>query len=191
MMNFFGELNFARVMILTCLVGSCVLGWSIRENYEQIKLQDQALAPNGKAAQLVRQIQSLSKRYTELYDRKSDEKLTAQGKPQTYISDTAAHVDIRVGRVDIKVNERSVTSNIRDKTYTVTPQERDTQFLRSNIANFLWKVEADSRRVRVTQLTMTAHNSQGKTRVRPEEFPEDTWTFSCKITSRQRTGEDE
>ena len=191
MKGFFAELNFARVMILTCLVGSCVLGWFIHENYGRIKLQDEALAPDGRAAQLVREIQSLSKRYTELYDHKSDENLTAQGNPQTYISNIAGHEDVRLGRVDIKVSDHTVTNTVRDKTYTVTPQEREKAFLRSNIANFLWKVEADSRRVRVTQLTMTAHNSQGKTRVQPEEFPDDTWTFSCKITSRHRVGEEE
>jgi len=182
------KLTFARVMIIASLLGSCVLGWFIYQNQQKIRQATIDLAEEGPVATLVREIQSLSKRYTKLYQSQGDEKLRAQANPQSYIDGIASDEKVMVGRVDIKIAERDLTSSISDKIYSVSPFEKDAVFGRDQIANFFWKLEADSRRVRITELAITALNDQGKPRVAKEEYPSDKWSFNCKITSRQRKG---
>ena len=182
------KLTFARVMIIASLLGSCVLGWFIYQNQLKIRQATIDLAEEGPVASLVREIQTLSKRYTKLYQSQGDEKLRAQVNPQTYIDGIASDPKVMVGRVDIKIAERDLTSSISDKIYTVVPFEKDAKFGRGQIANFFWKLEADSRRVRITELSITALNEQGKPRIAKEEYPSDRWNFTCKVTSRQRKG---
>ena len=80
-------------------------------------------------------------------------------------------------------------STVTDRVYTVTPFLREDAFSRGQIANFLWKLEYDSRRVRVTELTLTALDADNKPRVKPDDYPSDKWTFKCQVTSRQKESE--
>ena len=51
---------------------------------------------------------------------------------------------------------------------------------RASVANFLYKLEELSRRVRVTSLKLTPHS-----RLKPGELGDDFWTFSAEITARR------
>jgi hypothetical protein len=78
----------------------------------------------------------------------------------------------------------NVTKGIVDKKIRIKPTSRDKVFQRSKIANFLYKLEADSRRIRVTDMVIELG---GKSRVREHEIPEEgNWTYDVEITSRQR-----
>lgn len=190
MKQFLAKMTFARVMIVASLLGSCVLGWFIYHNQIKIRDNSAALAEGGSVANMVRDIQSLSTRYSKLDQSTRDEKLRAQDNPQSYIDGIASDESVQVGRVDIKVSERPLPSsnNVIDKVYTVSPFLRDATFTRNQIANFFWHLEKVSRRVRITDLSITAYNQDNKPRVLPEEYPSDRWSFTCKVTSRQRRG---
>lgn len=183
------KLTFARTMILVCLLASVWLGWQIWGNHQKISQQSRELAPEGRVAELVRDIQAHSQRYTQLYKSRDSESLKGEGNPLSYITKIAADKHVRIGKVDITPSERQVTSNIVDKKYAVRPSQRDDKFTRNQIANFLFKLETDSRRVRVTEVTLEALNADGKPRVDPEEYPSDNWNWNISVTSRQRISE--
>ena len=69
---------------------------------------------------------------------------------------------------------------VEDLTYSIKPKYRDKRFLRASVANFLYKLEELSRRVRVTSLKLTPHS-----RLKPGELGDDFWTFSAEITARR------
>lgn len=186
MKEMLAKLTFARTMILVCLLASVWLGWQIWVNQQRISTQSRELAPEGRVVELVRDIQAYSQRYTQLYESKDSESLKGESNPLSYVTKIAADKNVRIGKVDVTPNERQVTSNIVDKKYVIRPSERDDKFSRNQIANFLYKLETDSRRVRVTEVTLEALNEQGKPRVKPEEYPTDDWTWQISVTSRQR-----
>lgn len=192
MKKLLAKITFPRFMIAACLVGSGVLGVLIWFNYQKITGQSAALATGGSVAETVRQIQAASKRYTNLYQAKGDENLRAQDNPQEYISAAATHDHVQIGRVDIRFAPRTLTPTTTDHVYTVLPHRgtRDAPtFTRNRIANFFWKLEFDSRRVRITELSLTAVDQQGRPWRNFEAYPLDLWSFSCKLTSRQRVEE--
>ena len=78
---------------------------------------------------------------------------------------------------------------MQDKVYLISPSLKDDTFRREQIANYLYKLENESRRVRVTDLVVEALNADGKKNLKPEEYPSDLWSFTFTVTSRQRTGD--
>ena len=75
------------------------------------------------------------------------------------------------------------SKGIVDKKINIRPDNRERTFARTTIANFLYTLEAQSRRVKVTMITI--ENSDR--RVKNHEIPKDQWTFLADITSRQRS----
>ena len=187
-MSFFRDMTFARVMIVVCLLGSGVLGYFVFQNHQKIRSTSKALEPGGGIEQLVRDIQRQSKEYSQLYEKKDDEKLRGQASPNTYIVKIATGDHVDIGRVDIDADEKDVTKDIVDNVYSITPTEKDFMYTRVHIANFLWSLENESRKVRVTKFKMDALNAEGKPRLKPHEIPTDSWKFTCEMTSRQRRG---
>jgi hypothetical protein len=179
------DLNFAKVMILLCLIGSGVLAWLDWNQHKQIGQLKLALQPGGDVEQLVRSTQQAGKEYAELSRALKGDELKSQDRPLSYISDIADEPLISIGQVDIRVNDRKGRGTI-DHVYSISPQNKDRFFSKLNIANFLFTLEEKSRKVRVTQLDMDQINSNEKTRVRATEFPADLFTFSTELTSRQR-----
>lgn len=179
------DLNFAKVMILLCLIGSAVLGWIDWKQYQEIASVKQSLQPDGEVEQLVYKTQKAGKEYAELSRALKGDELKSQDRPLSYISDIADEPLISIGQVDIRANDRRGRSTV-DHIYSISPQNKDRFFSKLNIANFLFTLEEKSRKVRVTQLKMDQINSNEKTRVRATEFPADLYTFSAELTSRQR-----
>jgi len=60
--------------------------------------------------------------------------------------------------------------------------ERERTFQRLRIANFLYTLEYDSRRVKVTDMKLEIAEKKPK----PHEVPADEWFFDAEVTSRQR-----
>jgi hypothetical protein len=89
-----------------------------------------------------------------------------------------------VGDVDVK--ERTVENlsakGIVDSVYTIIPADKKRPFTTSTIASFMYRLEADSRQIKVTDLSI----EQIGRRTKPSEIPPDEWTFQAAITSRQK-----
>ncbi|MCP3919506.1 MAG: hypothetical protein GY711_28545 [bacterium] len=180
-MGFFRGLNFARVLILTCLIASCYLGWRAWTEHQQIKELKVALAEGGEVENVVREVQTLSKKYTNLYKQLADENLRGEADPESYIRNIASRDNIELGSVEITPRERPLTRGIVDNTYRITPGDKKATFDKVKIANFLYTLEDASHRVRVTEIRIGVPD-----RIDSHEYPPDLWTFDCTITSRKR-----
>ena len=79
--------------------------------------------------------------------------------------------------------QRSKT--VVDKVYRIKSDARERSFQRPRIANFLYTLEFDSRRVKVTSLKLSPSNK----RLKPGEIGDDLWTFEAALTVRSKTAE--
>ena len=181
-MTFLRNLNFARVVILLCLLGSAVLaymGWQRHRTNQELFA---ALEPGGQAERLVRDIQKASRLYSQLVRERDADQLHGQTNPLSFITSVAWRDRINLGQVTIDPSEKPLGNGIVDKVYRISPDKKDKAFFRSQIANFLYTLEADSPQVRVTQRTIETVDR----RPEPEDVPSDKWKFETRITSRQR-----
>ena len=185
MMNgFFANFTIARALILPCLLASMPLGWHGREQYRTNRQLDSDLVKSGRIEILIQEIQ----RNAHIYDTLKDEQNHDMGgvsDPQTYIRAIAREDQVELGQVDIDPSTQRRSNGIVDKIYRITPHNKQRTFHRTAIANFLFRLEQGSQRVRVTEIKI---ETEGIRKVKPEDVPNDMWTFEAKITSRQRGG---
>jgi hypothetical protein len=183
MKSFFKGMNLARGIILVTVIGAVGLGAlgyaQSRKLAEMQEQHDQNLEP------LVKTIQDLGRKHTHLSKSMRQEGLAGQSDPISYIRKIATKDKVDIGDVKVTSSEDVRTRGIVDYKYRIRPQDRDRQYMRSRIANFLYSLEADSRRVKVTDLTIEL----AQKKIKPHEIPEDMWTFEAEITSRQRVDE--
>ncbi|MBK7642460.1 MAG: hypothetical protein IPJ19_05340 [Planctomycetes bacterium] len=195
-MSFFKNMNLARGIILFSVVGSIALGVLGYLQYDRLSKLQADLETSGAhkgangsyddsdVAKLVREIETLGRKHSQLTKVKTAEGFTETEGLGSYIERAITADGVELGEHDTSPNTVSVTKGIVDKKVLIKPTARDKVFQRSKIANFLYKLEADSRRIRVTDFTIELG---GKNRVRDHEIPEENnWTYSVEITSRQR-----
>ncbi len=198
MKSFFKDFNLARAIITFSLLGAIGLG--VFGYYQHKKLADlqSSLEKSGqrKAAsgtydetdvtKLVREIETLGRKHTQLTKAQRAEGFTETEGLGNYIERAINADGVDLGENNKDPSSTPVTKGIVDKRIRIKPSSRDRVYPRSKIANFLYKLEADSRRIRVTDFTIELG---GKTKVREHEIPEEnSWTYDVTITSRQREG---
>jgi hypothetical protein len=195
-MSFLKNLNLARWIILLSVVGSLGLGalgylQSSRLGKLQSDLEKtgERKAASGTyddsdVAKLVRELETLGRKHSQLTKAKKAEGFTETEGLNNYIERAITNDGVELGEHGTDPSTVNVTKGIVDKKIRIKPTSRDKTFPRSKIANFLYKLEADSRRIRVTDLVIELG---GKNRVREHELPEENqWTYEVEITSRQR-----
>lgn len=183
MRNFFKSMNLARGIILGSLVFSLVLAVTGYRLHAQRVALEVALASEVPA--IARETQELSQRYSKLYDEAEMEGLKGQSDPQTYFRSLAGDPKVRIGGLEITTPQpQRPSKGVVDIKYRITPQARDRGFDRKNLANFLWMIEERSRRVRVTQFSMTREGN-----LKPWEYGNDRWKWDVEVTSRQKEAE--
>ena len=174
-----GALNFPRVVIILALTLSGVLGWLV---YERSSRLDQIQAELRMVPNLVRDIQKLGIELNNYQEAASGEILKGEDyDAETYIREIAADPKVNIGQVRTQPSTKSPYSDVEDRIYKIQPDTRNPRFTRSMIGNFLYKLEADSRRVRVTSLKLTPAN-----KIKPGEIGDDIWTFEAAITTREK-----
>jgi hypothetical protein len=89
--------------------------------------------------------------------------------------------NVSLGRIDIFTSEANNKSGYTDQKFRVKPKDPNEEYQRFQIANFLYTLEADSNRVRVTSLDIKVPG-----RPDPETIPNDRWTFDCELTVREK-----
>lgn len=183
MKAFFRNMNLARGIILGSLLASLVLavtGYRLSSKRAGLEL---ALA--GEVPEIARETQVLSQRYSKLYDEAEMEGLKGQSDPQTYFRTLAGDPKVRLGGLEITTPQpQRPSKGVVDIKYRIVPQTRDRGFDRKNLANFLWLIEERSRRVRVTQFSMTREGN-----LKPWEYGNDRWKWDIEVTSRQKEAE--
>jgi hypothetical protein len=183
MKNFFKSMNLARGIILGSLVLSLVLAVTGYRLHARRVALEVALASEVPA--IARETQELSQRYSKLYDEAEMEGLKGQSDPQSYFRGIAADPKVSLGSLEITTPQpQRPSKGVVDIKYRITPQVRDRGFDRKRLANFLWMIEERSRRVRVTQFSMTREGN-----LKPWEYGNDRWKWDAEVTSRQKEAE--
>ncbi len=180
MKAFLWNLNFSRVTILVTLALSLillVLGINLHRRRTALEAALDVDVPR-----MAQDIQVQSRRYTALYAEAEREGLKGQDDPQTYFRSLAAHQKVVLGGINIDQLPTTYPSKgVMDKKYKIEPQSADRRFDRKNIANFMWLIEEQSRRVRVTSISLKRERN-----LKPFEVGPDRWEWRIEVTSRQK-----
>ncbi len=182
MSSFFTGMNLPRFVILIGFLASAVLAWF---DYDlNMKLDDLRDAEQNRAPNLVRKIQSYSRRLTSLQDQLQDDVWVGQNNPGLYARTIAQDEKVNLGQVDVLPgSDERVVNGVVDKKYNIRPVNKNRGWAKYSLGNFLYKLEAESQRVRVTRVKIM---QPAKRRSKPHEIPPDEWTYEVEITSRQR-----
>jgi hypothetical protein len=176
------NLSLARWIIIFSVLASAGLGfYGYRLHARRVALED---ALRADVPLLATEMQSLAKQHSALMRQYDREGLGSQKDPLTYIRTIAAGKDVQIGdtTVDPPVEDERIRG-VLDTRYAIKPSSRDRGYPRLNIANFLYKLESESRRLRVTRLRMEPEAKS----VKPETVLEnDSWRWEAEVTSRTK-----
>lgn len=179
--SLFASMNLTRWMILLSLLASCVLGYRVWERSGRL---DEVHGELAKIEGVIKEIQTRALELNELQSVADKEGLKGESDPELYIRSVAQKDQVGIGQVDTSKRKSSPAKGIEDRIYKIKPSIKNRRYHRGAIANFLYKLEADSRRVKVTSVSI-----EPASKVKPGEIGPDEWTFEAEITSRQRTDE--
>ncbi|MEM7306795.1 MAG: hypothetical protein AAF682_08995 [Planctomycetota bacterium] len=178
-MRFFRSLNFPRAMILGSLIGAAIIGYLAYQRTAELKQLETDLKD---APFVVKSIQMKAKQLDDALKAANREGLSSgQDDPEYYIRQRAQVENVGIGQVDINPSKSSPAKDVEDLKFKIRPTERSTRFLRGSIANFLYKLEQDSRRVKVTSIKIDPID-----KLKPGEISDDYWTFEAELTSRRK-----
>jgi len=183
MNEFFRSMNFARWSILVSILGSLALVWFGLWQNSQLSEMKGGLEGGG-AGKLSQQIAQLARKHTQLSESLKGESLQGEADMQSYIYKVATMDRVEVGNLNLATPAaEQFSKGVVDKKISIRPDNRERSFPRTTIANFLYTLEAQSRRVKVTMVTIENFDRRKKN----HEIPDDKWTFLAEITSRQRS----
>jgi hypothetical protein len=177
------QLTLARWIIIVSFVGSVALGYyGYRLHRTRVELE---VALKTSVPKLAVELQTLAKQYSLLKSQAEHEAFSGNvTNVGTYVRNIAAGTDVRIGDIAIdNPTENKITEGVLDTRYAVKPSSRDRGYPRLNIANFLYKLESDSRGMRVTRLRMEPEAKN----VKPETILEnDSWKWEAELTTRTK-----
>ena len=184
-MALFESLTFPRAMIIGSFLGSIVTGWLVYGKYQELQQLeiDVKNAPNR-----VESIQMKAVELDQLLSTLNREGLKGDivADMETYIREKANDPKINIGQVDLTPQITDFDKTTEDIKYKIRPMEKTQRARRGSIANFLYKLEQDSRRVKVTSIKIDPYE-----KLKPGELGGDTWTFEAEITSRRAKEQDQ
>jgi len=182
MKSFFQSMNLARGIIVLSLLGSIVLLWMGLKHSSQLSKMKGNYASD--VDKLTTQVAQLARKHTQLSDSLKGENLQGEAELQGYIYKVAGMDRVEIGNPVMNPSQPDpFQKGIVDKKINIRPDNRERTFARTTIANFLYTLEQQSRRVKVTMIRI----ENGDRRVKPHEIPKDQWTFEAEVTSRQRS----
>ena len=173
-----------RIMIALLLVGSAVLGYLVMGQRKVIDELSAALEPGGEIESLAEDILGYSHLYTAYKERSAREGVKDNDEKgvQTYVREIALRPRVLWGNVRIpNPTERQRVQGYNDRAYRLTPQEKGASFDRNRIANFLYLLEYESRKLRVTNIDLKVAE-----RIDKHEVPKDRWAVDVTVTMRER-----
>ncbi|MSR63160.1 MAG: hypothetical protein EXS08_12020 [Planctomycetes bacterium] len=174
-----GRLSFPRLVILVCSLGSIVLGVMV---YLRTQRLSEVKAELLRVPTAVKEIQSNAYRLSDLQSRASAEKFKGQTEPESYIRSFTAVTNVDIGQVNISRTTKTPARGIEDTIYKIEPKLKTQRFSLGQIGNFLYKLEAESRRVKVTRIKLVPAE-----KVAPGEVGKNQWVFDADLTTRSKT----
>ena len=180
MVDFFKNLNFPRSVILLSAIASIVLGWFVYKGNERLS---EIASEEREAPKLVKQIHQLGFSVDGLSALRSNEGLIGVlDDVELYVRQKAKEPAIAIGDIQVSPSTRPASiPGVEDVIYTLRPSDREADFSRHALGNFLYKLDTDSNRLVVTKVELTPSQ-----RLRASEIGNDRWQYVIEITARQR-----
>lgn len=175
-MSFFHQMTFPRWVIVSTALASAVLGWFVYEKDSRLSEIELELA---RAPGVVREIQQLALQLNELQRLRDKDGFTSGEDPESYIRGIANRSNVQVGQTDINPNRQQIRKGIYDEQFTIEPHDDSRGFSRDRISNFMYTLEADSPRVKVTRFEISPHDKR-----KPGEVGRDEWQYEIQISTR-------
>ena len=179
-MGFLRNMNFPRAVIFVSFTASAVLGYFVYEKRSRLAEIERELYEVEHT--LAKEIQQMGIELAQYQELGTGSTTGAEFDFDPYIRSIAAtETLVEIGEVEISPLRKNPSKDVQDSIYKIKPFNKNKRLTRSRIGNFLYKLEADSRRVKVTSLKLTPFK-----KVKPGEVGEDVWTFEASITSRSQ-----
>ena len=173
------SMTFPRAMILGTFLGSLVTGWFVYKKTTELRQLEQDVA---RAPAVVAAIHVRAQELDQLLSAANREGLKGDilNDIETYIRQKASGPNINLGQVDLTPSTTEPFRGVEDLKYKIKPREKTQRALRGSIANFLYTLEQDSRRIKVTSIKIDPFE-----KLKPGQLSNDYWTFEAEITSRR------
>jgi hypothetical protein len=165
-------------VILFCSLGSLALGALVYLRSQRLAEVQTELR---RVKEVIREIQTDAYRLGDLHTLASKENLKPQSEPESYIRSFTAEDRINIGQVEIRKSTKEPMRGIEDNIYTIVPGAKNQRYSLGQIGNFLYKLEHESRRVKVTRLRLTPTE-----KVVAGEVGKGLWTFEADLTTRTK-----
>lgn len=178
MKSFFGRMSFPRAVILFCSLGSLVLGVLVYLRSQRLAEVETELR---NVKQVIRDIQTDAYRLNDLQTLAIAETLKGQKEPESYIRSFTAEERIEIGQVEITKQTKETIRGVEDDIYKIVPGIRNPRLSLGQIGNFLYRLERESRRVKVTHVRLTPVD-----KVSAGEIGKGLWTFDAELTTRTK-----
>ncbi len=191
MKQFFTAMSMERWVIVISLVAALSLGslGFFKFHRERVELE-QALAYDVK--KLAEDTLSGALKYSKLFKEADLLDLTPGGtnsNMESYIRGIAARGETALGQVNVTNKEgNSPRKGVRDMRYSIDPQNKERAFSRIGIANFLYLLESEGHRLRVSHLRMQLSPKNLKEyEIPPGPAANEQWFWEAELISRQKS----
>jgi hypothetical protein len=176
--TFFARMSFPRAVILFCTLGSVAMGVLVFDRTRRLAAVQDELR---RVKEIVKEIQTDAYRLDELQRSAGAEKFGAQEELETFIRKIAADVNINMGQLDFQKRTHEPQKGVLDNICKMSPQSKAPHYNRGQIGNFLYTLERDSHRVKVTRLKLTPSD-----KAVAGEVGKDRWNFEAELTTRTK-----
>jgi len=178
MMKFFESMNFPRAVILVSLVTSGVLGYFVNQRTARL---DEIEAELKRVPGIVQDIQRLGIEVDQYMELAAGSGNVDVNDITSFIRITGASDLVGIGELEIIPSDKKVAADIVDNMYKIRPAQKNQRYTRSKIGNFLYKLESDNPRLKVTQLQLDPFKA-----LKPGEIGNDEWKFEAMVTARSQ-----
>jgi len=176
--SFFANLNLARLIIIFSIIGSGYLAYTGWARYQDVKFLRGTFLR--KVPALCKEIQENSLLNTELSKDIKGDLYIKEASLESYVRRCAESRSAEIGEVSTNPTSRPERGGVIDNQIIIEPNDRKREYSHSQIAAFLYRLEADSNQIKVTDLSFQLNGKN----IKPEDIPPDRWTFKATITNR-------
>ena len=175
---FFAQMSFPRAVILFCSLGSLVMGALV---YQRSQRLDEVHDELRRVKDVLKEIHTDAYRLDELKRSADAESFKAQEEIETYIRSIAGQDNVDMGQLDFQRSTHEPSRDVLDNICKMTPLSKTKRYNRGQIGNFLYRLEHDSPRVKVTRLKLTPAD-----KAVAGEVGNDSWNFEASLTTRTK-----
>jgi hypothetical protein len=178
MKSFFANMNLARMIILLSILGSGYLAYTGWDRYKEVEFLRGTFLRQ--VPTICKELQEHALLNTELSKDIKGDLYIKEASLESYVRRCAESRSAEIGEVGTNPTSRPERGGVIDNQIIIQPNDRKRNYSHSQIAAFLYRLEADSNQIKVTDLSFQLNAKN----IKPEDIPPDKWTFEVTITNR-------